>query len=31
MHIESELAENVTTGDQEFEEIVEEYDEDILM
>jgi hypothetical protein len=31
MHIENELAEIVTTGDQEFEEIVEEYEEEILV
>jgi hypothetical protein len=31
MHIESELVEIVTTCDQEFEEIVEEYEEEILM
>ena len=30
MHVENELAEIVTTGDHEFEEIVEEYEE-ILM
>ena len=29
MHIENELAEIVTTGDHEFEEIVEEYEEEI--
>ena len=27
MHVENELAEIVTTGDHEFEEIVEEYEE----
>ena len=27
MHVENELAEIVTTGDDEFEEIVEEYEE----
>ena len=31
MHVENELAEIVTTGDHEFEEIVEEYEEEILM
>ena len=31
MHIENESAEIVTTGDHEFEEIVEEYKEKILM
>jgi hypothetical protein len=31
MHIENELAEIVTTGDQEYEEIVEEYEEEILV
>ena len=31
MHIENELAEIVTTGEHEFEEIVEEYEEEILM
>ena len=31
MHVENELAEIVTTGDREFEEIVEEYDEEILV
>ena len=31
MHIENELAEIVTTGDHEFEEIVEEYEEEILV
>ena len=31
MHVENELAEIVTTGDHEFEEIVEEYKEKILM
>ena len=30
MHVENELAEIVTTGDHEFEEIVEEYEEEIL-
>ena len=27
MHVENELAEIVTTGDHEFEEIIEEYEE----
>ena len=31
MHVENELAEIVTTGDHEFEEIVEEYEEEILV
>ena len=31
MHIENESAEIVTTGEHEFEEIVEEYEEEILM
>ena len=31
MHVENELAEIVTTDDHEFEEIIEEYKEDILM
>ena len=31
MHVENELAETVTTGDHEFEEIVEEYDKEILV
>ena len=31
MHIENESAEIVTTDDREFEEIVEEYEEEILM
>ena len=31
MHIENELAEIVTTGDHEFEEIVKEYEEKILV
>ena len=31
MHVVNELSEIVTTGDQEFEEIVEEYEEEILM
>ena len=31
MHIENELAEIVTTGDHEFEEIVEEYEKKILV
>jgi hypothetical protein len=31
MHVENELAEIVTTSDHEFEEIVEEYDEEILV
>ena len=31
MHVENELTKIVTTGDHEFEEIVEEYEEEILM
>ena len=31
MHVENELAEIMTIGDHEFEEIVEEYEEEILM
>ena len=31
MHVENELAEIMTTGDHEFEEIVEEYEEEILV
>ena len=31
MHVENELAEIVTTDDREFEEIIEEYEEEILV
>ena len=31
MHVENELAEIMTIGDHEFEEIIEEYEEEILM
>ena len=31
MHIENELVEIMTTGDHEFEEIIEEYEEEILV
>ena len=31
MHVENELAEIVTIDDHEFEEIVEEYEEEILV
>ena len=31
MHVENELAEIMTTGNHEFEEIVEEYEEEILV
>ena len=31
MHVENELAEIVTTDDHEFEEIIEEYKEEILV
>ena len=30
MHVENELTEIVTTGDHEFEEIIEEYEEEVL-
>ena len=30
MHVENELAEIVTIGDHEFEEIVDEYEEEVL-
>ena len=30
MHVENELVEIVTTDDREFEEIIEEYEEEIL-
>ena len=31
MHVENELAEIVTIGDHKFEEIIEEYEEEILV
>ena len=31
MHVENELAEIMTIGDHEFEEVIEEYEEEILM
>ena len=31
MHVENELAEIMTTSDHEFKEIIEEYEEDVLM
>ena len=31
MHVENELVEIVTTGDHEFEEIIKEYEEEILV
>ena len=31
MHVENELAEIVTIGNHEFEEIIEEYEEEVLM
>ena len=31
MHVENELVEIVTTGNHEFEEIIEEYEEEILV
>ena len=31
MHVENELVEIVTTDDREFKEIIEEYEEEILM
>ena len=31
MHVENELVEIVTTDDREFEEIIEEYEEEILV
>ena len=31
MHVENELVEIMTTGDHEFEEIIEEYEEEIFM
>ena len=31
MHVENELVEIVTTDDREFEEIIEEYEKEVLM
>ena len=31
MHIDNELVEFVTVGEQEYEEIIEEYEEEILI
>ena len=31
MRVDNELVELVTTGEQEFEEIIEEYEEEILV
>ena len=31
MHVENELAEIVTIGDHEFEKVIEEYEEEILV
>ena len=31
MHVENELAEIMSIGDHEFEEVIEEYEEKILM
>ena len=31
MHVESEFVEFVTEGEQEYEEVIEEYEEEILM
>ena len=31
MHVESELAEIETIGDHEFEEVIEEYEEEVLV
>ena len=31
MHVENELAEIVAIGDHEFEEVIEEYEEEILI
>ena len=31
MHIDNELVEFVTTGEQEHEEVIEEYEEEVLM
>ena len=31
MHVENELVEFVTTGEQEYEEVIEEYEEEVLV
>ena len=31
MHVENELAEIMTIGDHEFKDVIEEYEEEILM
>ena len=31
MHVENELVEFVTAGEQEYEEVIEEYEEDVLV
>jgi hypothetical protein len=31
MHVENELVEFVTTGEQEYEEVIEEYEEEVLI
>ena len=31
MHVENELVEFVTMGEQEYEEVIEEYEEEILV
>ena len=31
MHVESELVEFMTAGEQKYEEVIEEYEEDILV
>ena len=31
MHVESELVEFVTAGEQEYEEVIEEYEEEVLV
>ena len=31
MHVENELVEFVTAGEQEYEEVIEEYEEEILV
>ena len=31
MHVENELAEFMTTGEREYEEVIEEYEEEVLV
>ena len=31
MHVEDELVESVTAGEQEYDEVIEAYEEEILM